>query len=119
MQDTRKWIASTHIVPQHNQKVYYFSSLLGIFKGEYFYDTESKSNPHKFYSEHGVLDIDDISHWMPYDHSLRDMIPLPPDYKKTDGKTDQYYQDRYSEMVEIPEEHRQLMFSYEIMGEIK
>ena len=28
------------------------------------------------------LDADDVSYWMPYDHAFRDMIPLPPDYKK-------------------------------------
>ena len=57
----RQWISSKYILPENNQKVYYFSNFLGIFRGEYFYDENSKSNPHKFYSEHGIVDADDIS----------------------------------------------------------
>lgn len=114
----RQWITTRYILPKENQKIYYFGKEIGIFRGEYFYDSSSISNPHKFYSEYGIVDADDVSYWMPYDHGLKDMIPLPPDYKKTDNKTDQYYQDRYSETVEIPEEHRQLVFSYEIIGDI-
>lgn len=110
MQDTRKWIASKYILPSNNQKVYYFSNFLGIFRGEYFYDATSKGNPHKFYSEHGIVDADDISYWMPYDHGLKDMIPLPPDYNKPKES---------NETVEIPEAHRQLVFSYDIIGDIQ
>ena len=106
---TRKWISIINQKPTEGQKVYYFSNFVGIFRGEYFYDENSKSNPHKFYSEHGILDADDISHWMPYDHGLKDVIPLPPDYTKSN---------QISETVEIPEGHRQLVFSYEIIGDV-
>lgn len=119
MQDTRQWISVKYILPSNNQKVYYFSNFLGMFRGEYFYDENSKGNPHKFYSEYGIVDADDISYWMPYDHSLRDMIPLPPDYIKSEEQTDAYYMDRYSEVIEIPEEYRQLVFNYEVIGDIK
>jgi hypothetical protein len=108
---SREWISISERKPEENQKIYYFGDHLGMFRGEYFYDETSKGNPHKFYSEHGIVDADDISHWMPYDHGLKDIIPFPPDYKT----------DRCSEtisMISIPEEHRQLVFSYEIMGEI-
>ena len=115
MQDTRQWISSKYILPSNNQKVYYFSSFLGMFRGEYFYDENSKGNPNKFYSEHGIVDADDISYWMPYDHGLKDMIPLPPDYKQSSKQADEYY----SEVVEIPEGHRQLVFSYDIIGDIQ
>lgn len=74
----RKWILSTFLLPEKGQKIYYFSENVGIFRGTYEYDSSSKGNPHKFISKHGILDRDDVSYWMPYDHSLRDMIPLPP-----------------------------------------
>lgn len=116
MQDTRKWIASGYILPQNNQKVYYFCDFLGIFRGEYFYDNTSKSNPHKFCSEHGILDGDDISYWMPYDHRLKDMIPLPPDYKKVDIHSVQSIinngEDFTYEEVKIPDSQQQFSFTF-------
>lgn len=99
--------------PIEGQKVYYFSkNLSGIFRGEYHYISSSYSNPHKFSSRHGVVDADDISHWMPYDHSLRDIIPLPPDYV---GCLNQAQDE---ETVEIPDGQKMLVFSYSISGDI-
>ena len=121
MQDTRKWISVKYILPSNTQKVYYFSNFLGMFRGEYFYDKNSKGNPHKFYSEHGIVDADDISYWMPYDHTLRDMIPLPPDYMvDTSNFRSIINQGTGSlcEEIQIPDEYRQLEFTYTISGEI-
>ena len=78
----RKWVSTNYLIPKDGQKVYYFCESLGIFRGEYHYIDSSYANPNKFSSNHGVLDADDVSYWMPYDHAFRDMIPLPPDYNK-------------------------------------
>lgn len=78
-----KWIKITDSIPEKEQKVYYFSKNIGMFRGEYHYIESSYANPHKFMSDHGVVDSNDISHWMPYDHNYRNMIPLPPDYDTT------------------------------------
>lgn len=75
-----KWISVREYLPQDGEKVYYFCEHLGIFRGEFHILKSSYANPNKFSSNHGVLDSDDVSYWMPYDHTLRDMIPLPPDY---------------------------------------
>lgn len=120
--ENKKWISIKNILPKEGQEIYYFCNFLGIFKGEYQYIERSYGNSHKFISKHGILDADDVSHWMPYDDSLKDVIPLPPNYKKIDINrrdsninidTDSTYDE-----VDIPEESRQLKFSYEIIGEI-
>jgi hypothetical protein len=77
----RKWIATNYYLPEEGQKIYYFSPQVGIFRGEFHVIPSSFANPNKFSSNHGVLDADDVPYWMPYDHGLKDMIPLPPDYK--------------------------------------
>ena len=121
MKETRKWISSEYHLPNDRQKIYFFSFDEGMFFGQYFYKKDRPSgcvSSHIFTNNFVTLGEKQVSYWMPYDHSLKDVIPLPPDYKKTDSKIDQYYQDRYSEMVEIPEEHRQLVFSYDIIGDI-
>lgn len=118
----RKWIATQYVLPQEGQKVYYFCPQVGIFRGEFHTIPSSFSNPNKFSSNHGVLDADDVSYWMPYDHSLRDMIPLPPDYNKIDAHNLQSMinsgLDLNFDEVEIPKEHRKTKFTYEIMREI-
>lgn len=113
---TRKWISIRYQKPTEGQKVYYFCDFLGIFRGEYFYDENSKGNPHKFYSEHGIVDADDISYWMPYDHRLKDMIPLPPDYKKVDIHNIQSImnkgEDFAYEEVKIPDSQQHFSFTF-------
>jgi len=77
---TRRWY-STNTLPLDNQKVYYFSKNLGMFRGRYYYDPETVGNPNKFHSDYGIVDSDDISHWMPYVREEKNKIPLPPDYE--------------------------------------
>ena len=79
----RRWISAKYQKPQDGKEIYYFCKRLGIFKGEYHYLKSSYANPHKFSSLNGgVLDCDDVSYWMYYDHNYQDVIPLPPDYDK-------------------------------------
>lgn len=123
MNDTRKWISTRYILPHEGQKVYYFCDTLGIFRGEFHIDKSSIGNPNKFSSNHGVVDADDIQYWMPYDHSLRDMIPLPPDYKKVDIRNQQSIMnsglDIHYDEIEIPQEYKEFSFNYILSGEIQ
>jgi hypothetical protein len=134
MRDTRKWILSEVCLPTQGQKIYYFCDRLGIFRGEFHVDNSSIANPNKFMSDYGILDADDVQYWMPYDHGMKDMIPLPPNYRLVDmntsqpminSGTDSYLSDRYAEVysgyesIDLPLDKQQLIFSYEIMGDIK
>ena len=107
----RKWIATQLSLPNNNQKIYYFCDFLGIFKGNYYFDEKSKSDPHKFCSHHGILDRTEVSYWMPYDHALRDIIPLPPDYTKVDINNSQSIINT-GEEISIPEEEREFSFTF-------
>ena len=113
----RKWFSVKEQKPEDGQKVYYFCDFLGIFRGEYHYLKSKYSSPHKFSSHHGILDSDEVSHWMPYDHALKDIIPLPPDYKKTPITNIQSMLNS-GEEISIPEDSRQLEFTYSITGEL-
>lgn len=121
----RQWLSITDKLPEEGQKIYYFCNFLGIFRGEYHFQKDRMAiaiSPHTFVSNHGKLDSDEVTYWMPYDHSLRDMIPLPPNYQKVDIDHSQSMinsgLDLNFDEIEIPQEHRQMQFSYEIMGEI-
>lgn len=105
----RKWIAIKTNAPKEGSKVYYFSKDLGIFRGEYNYFKSVNESvcPHKFSSNHGVLDGNKVSHWMLYDHRYRDMIPLPPDYETEN-----------IDEVNIPDSQQKFNFTYEIIGDI-
>ena len=122
MKEFRKWISTSDVLPKEGQKIYYFCDFLGIFMGEFHIIESSYANPNKFSSNHGVLDSDDVNYWMPYDHSLEDMIPLPPDYKKVDTRRQQSIingsLDLNFDEVEIPQQYRQINFSYQITGDI-
>ena len=118
----RKWVKTTDTLPEEGQKVYYFCDFLGIFRGEYHLQKTRVAiaiSPHIFVSKHGVLDADEVTHWMPYDHSFRDIIPLPPNYKKVDIHHSQSMINSALDLdfdeVEIPQQHRQIEFSYELM----
>ena len=134
MEDTRKWILASFCLPKDGQKIYYFCDRLGIFRGEFHVDNSSIANPNKFMSDYGILDADDVQYWMPYDHGMKDMIPLPPNYRLVDTNTlqpminsgtDTYLSDRFAEVysgyesIDLPLDKQQLIFSYEIMGDIK
>ena len=122
----RQWLNITDKLPEEGQKIYYFCNFLGIFRGEYHFQKNRVAiaiSPHTFVSNHGILDADEVTHWMPYDHSLKDIIPLPPDYKKVDIHHSQAMinsgLDLNFDEIEIPQQHRQMKFSYEIIGDIK
>lgn len=121
----RKWVSVKENLPKEGQQIYYFCDFLGIFKGIYHFEKTRVAiaiSPHTFISNHGKLDADEVSYWMPYNHDLRNMIPLPPDYKKVDINNSQSMinsgLDLNFDEVEIPYDHRQLVFSYEIIGDI-
>lgn len=118
----RKWISIRDQKPTEGQKIYYFCDFLGIFRGEYHYIDSSYANPNKFSSNYGVLDADDISHWMPYDHAYRDMIPLPPDYDKVDINNAQSImnkgEDFAYEEVKIPDPQQQFSFTFVESGNV-
>lgn len=78
----RKWILTECCLPKEDQKVYYFSKSLGIFRGQYNHMGGHIATPHKFSNKHNILDSSEVQYWMPYDHSYVDILPLPPDYDK-------------------------------------
>jgi len=108
---TRQWINIKEDVPEEGSKIYYFSKDLGIFKGEYYYlkSVNGSVCPHKFTSNHGLLDGNKVSHWMLYDHHYRNMIPLPPDYNKIEN----------IEEIKIPDSQQKFNFTYQIAGDIQ
>jgi len=113
----RQWIKTKDKIPEEGQKVYYFCDFLGIFRGEYHLEETRVAigiSPHTFISNHGKLDSDEVTYWMPYDHSLRDMIPLPPDYYKVDLSM----VDTIIDEVPLLEQQRVFNFTYETAGDI-
>lgn len=113
MQDTRKWISSKYILPKNNQKIYYFSYEYGMFLGQYFYKKDRPSgcvSSHIFTNDHVTLGEKQVSYWMPYDHALRDMIPLPPDYMIDMNNSQSII--NTGEEVLIPEEEREFSFTF-------
>lgn len=119
---TRQWQTTSKKLPNEGQKIYYFCDFLGIFRGEYHFSKNSYGSPHKFISKHGILDSDDVSHWMTYDHSLKDMVPLPPDYIKADiNRNSQSLINSGEDMIdnyELPQQQRQFNFTYITAGDI-
>lgn len=120
MTETRKWIATNYYLPEEGQKVYYFSKV-GIFRGEYRLEKERVAialSPHTFVNDHGKFDSDEISYWMPYDHALKDVIPLPPDYNKVDFSQRNAIIDQVRS-VSIPDHQREFSFTYVNSEDIK
>ena len=118
MEDTRKWILASFCLPKDGQKIYYFCDRLGIFRGEFHVDNSSIANPNKFMSDYGILDADDVQYWMPYDHALKDMIPLPPDYQPFDFlQKDAIIDQAYS--VDLSDHQREFSFTYVNSEDIK
>jgi len=124
MKDTRQWISSEYHLPNDRQKIYFFSFDEGMFFGQYFYKKDPPSgcvSSHIFTNNFITLGEKQVSYWMPYDHTLRDMIPLPPDYMvDTSNFRSIINQGTGSlcEEIQIPDEYRQLEFTYTISGEI-
>jgi len=106
----RVWHSVKEQKPQEGQKVYYFSKNIGMFRGEFHIIESSYANPNKFSSNHGVVDSDDVSHWMPYDHGIKDIIPLPPDYG--------IHHQEISDELELTDKQKHFEFTYEIAGDI-
>ena len=120
MNDTRKWIATAYSLPTEGQKIYYFSEV-GIFRGEYRLEKERVAialSPHTFVNDHGKFDSDEIPYWMPYDHALKDIIPLPPNYQPFDfSQKDAIIDQAYS--VDISDHQREFSFTYVNSEDIK
>jgi hypothetical protein len=130
MEDTRKWILASFCLPKDGQKIYFFSDSRGIFLGQYFYREDAPSgcvSSHIFTSDIITLGEKDIQYWMPYDHGVRDKIPLPPNYHLVDtdtsqpminSGTDTYLSDRFAEvyygyeLIDIPADKQQITLTY-------
>lgn len=96
-----QWINVKDQLPKDGQQVYYFSPLLGIWRGYYTYsplkytvdDDGNKHpvpanvaalvSPHVFAGGAGCCDTDEVTHWQPYDkkHAFSGWVPLPPMYE--------------------------------------
>ena len=97
------WINVKTQLPVDGQEVYYFSPILGLWRGKYKYsppthtvDEEGNQHPvseklaalvspHVFVGGGGCCDTDEVTHWKPYDeetkkHEEQGWIPLPPMY---------------------------------------
>lgn len=121
------WINVRDQLPTDGQKVYYFSPILGLWRGEYtyrpfthavWYDENNVEHyeevserlrnavsPHVFYCESGNCDTDEVTHWQPYDakRAAQGWCPLPPNHGISDERMQEYREWRdqsYSENTE-------------------
>lgn len=108
------WNKTNEILPELNQKVYYFAKSLGIFLGKYDYQEYRYGGSEVFVNHHGVLGLDKVTHWMPYEHSFRNIIPLPPDYSIVDTPSNRPIIN--NEEVVIPKNQRTFNFTYSTTG---
>jgi hypothetical protein len=98
------WINVAAALPADGQEVYYFSPILGLWRGKYtycpfthatWYDENNQPHeeetsealrrlvsPHVFYCEAGNCDTDEVTHWQPYDaaRAAAGWVPLPPNH---------------------------------------
>lgn len=94
------WINVNDQLPEHDQEVYYFSPILGLWRGKYVFspfthtvDAEGNRHPvseklalaispHVFVGGGGCCDTDEVTHWRPYaaDDAAKGWVPLPPMY---------------------------------------
>lgn len=98
------WINVKTQLPEDGQEVYYFSPILGLWRGKYIYSPSTHSvwydddgnehreemseglkamiSPHVFYSGAGNCDTDEVTHWQPRDEKSEEKgwTPLPPMY---------------------------------------
>jgi hypothetical protein len=94
------WINVKTQLPVDGQELYYFSPILGLWKGKYKYSPTTHSvdaegnqhpiseklaaliSPHVFIGGGGCCDTDEVTHWQPYDEqrAAQGWVPLPPMY---------------------------------------
>ena len=95
------WINVKTKLPVDGQELYYFSPILGLWKGKYKYSPTTHSvdaegnhhpiseklaaliSPHVFIGGGGCCDTDEVTHWQPYDEkrAAEGWVPLPPKYE--------------------------------------
>lgn len=96
------WINVKTQLPTDKQRVWYFSPILGLWRGTYSYSPSTHSvwydennvrhekpipaklkaliSPHVFSCDGGCCDTDEVTHWMPDEHK-ECWAPLPPMYE--------------------------------------
>lgn len=108
------WINVKDQLPQDGQEVYYFSPILGLWRGKYTFRPSTESvwyddagnehrealpekialaiSPHVFFCASGNCDTDEVTHWQPYDaeRAAKGWIPLPPIHGITDERMQEY-----------------------------
>jgi hypothetical protein len=105
----RKWVSTQDQMPEDAYKIYFFTEDEGIFLGHYQYQQYRYESPHVFLCSGKILTEEAVSFWMLYDHKLKDVIPLPPDYNKI----------KNIEEIKIPDSQQKFNFTYQIAGDIK
>ena len=78
----RCWISTDEQLPNNGQYVYFFNEAIGIILGEYYYQEYRYGDSNIFVGNGELIEGHNITYWMPYDHALRSIIPLPPDYHR-------------------------------------
>ena len=83
--DTRKWYRINVRLPEDEDKVYYFTKSNRLLRGTYHLMPSAFADVHKFRNEvDGLINSDQVTHWMIYDHHYKDVLPLPPEYFPTE-----------------------------------
>lgn len=108
------WINVNDKLPEDGQEVYYFSPILGLWRGKYTYSPFTHSvwydennqpheepvseglrnavSPHVFSCGSGCCDTDEVTHWQPYDEkrAAEGWCPLPPNHGISDERMAEY-----------------------------
>lgn len=108
------WINVNDQLPEDGQEVYYFSPILGLWRGQYnyrpfthtvWYDEDNQPHnepvpdslrnavsPHVFSCGGGSCDTDEVTHWQPYDaaRASQGWCPLPPNHGISDERMAEY-----------------------------
>lgn len=119
------WINCNDALPDNDQEVYYFSPILGLWRGKYnyqpfthatWYDEAGNAHteeapeklrrlvsPHVFSCQFGNCDTDEVTHWQPYDaaRAAGGWVPLPPNHGISDEKMAEYraWRDPHAEVA--------------------
>ena len=97
----RKWISIKNDYPEDGCKIYFFTKDGKLFLGTFQYQQYRYGNPNVFHGSNYLLTSEDITHWMLYDHLLRDDLPLPPNYCPS-----------IIEEINIPDDQQTFNFTY-------